>query len=203
MINDVVLLIGQCLEGDAGAWRFFVKEFSSVAKNIIGASSQLPAEGQDDVIQNIFMKLVKGGLGNFKGTSKYEFLRYFKTIVLNETKSYLASKKGDNRTMSIDEPLFQGPDPDESNPVTLGETIHETKRTAVPGALLEERDLLERVAHILKDEPLLDKQVFLMKVEGYKDEEIKHILQMPLGTVASKFSRIRERIRERLGEEQE
>jgi RNA polymerase sigma factor (sigma-70 family) len=196
----VILLVSQCLDGNHGAWKSFAKEFSSIAKNIIGASFELPSEEQDDVVQNVFIKLIRGGLRNFNGTSKYEFLKYFKMIVLNETRTYLASRKGEAQIVSFDDPLFQGPDVNEGSSFSIGESIQESNKGAVPEALLEERDLLERVVNIIRDEPLLDKQVFLMKIEGYKDEEIKQILQIPLGTVASKFSRIRVKIRQELGE---
>jgi DNA-directed RNA polymerase specialized sigma24 family protein len=33
-----------------------------------------------------------------------------------------------------------------------------------------------------------------MKVKGYKDEDIKVMLKIPMGTIASKYSRMRTRI---------
>ena len=50
----------------------------------------------------------------------------------------------------------------------------------------------------VKTFPLVDQQIFIMKFKGYKDEEIKEILGVPLGTVASKFSRIKTKIAEEL-----
>ena len=201
MINDVVLVIRQCLAGNNDAWNLFVKEFSSLAKNIINRAFELTSGEQDDVIQNIFLKLIRGGLANFNGSSKYEFLKYFKTIVLNETRSHFVLRKGESQTVYLNDQVGHGAEADELKSITIGDTIQESNRESAPEALMEERELVSQIMNILKDEPLLDKQVFLMKIEGYKDEEIKQILKIPIGTVASKFSRIKARLREGLEKE--
>ncbi len=200
-MKDVLLVVHQCLEGDGDSWRFFVREFSSVAKNIIAGSCELVSDEQDDVVQNIFIKLIRGGLKNFNGISKYEFLKYFKVIVLNEMRSYLSAKRGGEQTVSLNDVTLHVFNQDEGDAITFGDMIEEQHKGTMPDVLLEERDLLERVMHIIKDEPFLDKQVFIMKIDGYKDEEIKEILKIPMGTVASKFSRIKARIKAELGEE--
>ena len=69
-----------------------------------------------------------------------------------------------------------------------------------PDLVAEERECLDRIKKVMEKFPLLDQQIFFMKIDGYKDEEIKKILNIPLGTVASKYSRIRSKIMEELGE---
>ncbi len=48
---------------------------------------------------------------------------------------------------------------------------------------------------VLEGSPIETKQVVLMKMEGYKDREIADIMGISPGTVASKYARIKERIK--------
>ena len=198
MVGDIIDIIRQCADGDGRAWKVFVKEYLPVAKNIIAGSFDLPSEVQDDIIQNVFLKLIRGGLEHFRGTSKYGFLKYFKTIVINETRSYLTPKKDAEKTVSLNDTLQGDPDSERQEALALEDTIQDTRRDSRPDTVIEDRDLLEKVMEIIKDNPLTDKQIFLMKVKGYKDQEIAEILQVPMGTVASSFSRMKARIMDKL-----
>lgn len=194
MVDDIIDIIRQCADGDGRAWKVFVKGYLPVAKNIIAGSFDLPSEAQDDISQDVFLKLIRGGLEHFRGTSKYGFLKYFKTIVINETKSYLTPKKDAEKTVSLNDNLQGDPDSERQEALAL----EDTRRDSRPDTVIEDRDLLERVMEIIKDNPLTDKQIFLMKVKGYKDQEIAEILQVPMGTVASSFSRMKARIMDKL-----
>ena len=92
MFEDVISVIEGCLRGEERAWYTFAKEFGSMAENILRKFSDLSFHDRENIIQNVFVRLLKGGLDNFQGSTKYEFFKYFKRIVINEAISY--SKSG-------------------------------------------------------------------------------------------------------------
>lgn len=194
MIDDLLKIIDACVSGnEAAAWDLFFNEFAGIAMNILnGKFLSFSVDEKEDVIHNTFLKLLRGGLKNFQGTTAYEFLAYFKRIVVNEAHTHLESGRKWSDMVSLDQerdyherqlPPLEICDP---NPG--------------PEAGAERDELLEIIDSVLSDCPLETKQVFLMKVDGYKDREIADILGISTGTVASKYSRIRERMRQVLGE---
>ena len=48
--------------------------------------------------------------------------------------------------------------------------------------------------------PFVTRKVFLMKNRGVTDQEIAAVLEIPLGTVAQKYSRVKEKLRRLLNE---
>ena len=54
-------------------------------------------DDHDDIIQRTFTNLISSGLKNFKGTTKYEFLLYFKTIVRNKALRGIEDQKKKGR----------------------------------------------------------------------------------------------------------
>lgn len=204
MVEDVVLIIARCLAGDGDAWKVFVKDFAPLGKNILLRSFDFKPVEQDDIIQNVFVKLVGGGLKNFRGASKYEFLKYFKVIVINEAKSHITSENKTKGTIQLNGEMSLDGRTDGrrygNDGLSLMDTIQDPDKNSRPDYAIEDRDLLEKVAEIMKTCPLLDQEIFLMKVQGCKDDDIKTILKIPIGTVASKYSRMKARIVEELGE---
>jgi RNA polymerase sigma factor (sigma-70 family) len=152
----------------------------------------LSLDQREDIIQNTFSKLVKGGLKNFRGSTRYEFLAYFKRIVMNEARSYLKSGRGWKDAVSLD----QEGDRDRKEAPLFA--VNDENPEPYTGAKRNEQLAILKV--ILNGAPLLTKQVVLMKMEGYKDKEISDILGISVGTVASRYSRIKERIKEMLGD---
>lgn len=194
MAGDILHIIERCLAGDGEYWKVFVKNFAPLCKNILLNSFNFKPFEQEDIIQNIFVKLVNGGFDHFRGTSEYEFLKYFKTIVFNEAKTYLASESRTRETLSLNGSVNTDDPESGQDGLTLMDTVYDPDKASRPDFTLEDRDLLEKVASIIRDYPLSDQEIFLMKVKGYKDEDIKTMLKIPLGTVASKYSRMRARI---------
>ena len=197
MFEDVILVIGGCIRGEERAWNTFAKEFGSMAENILRKFSDLVSHDRENIIQNVFIRLLKGGLSNFQGTTKYEFFKYFKRIVTNEAISYLKSEGRNKKVDSLNGEV--NGENSEGSPVKLKDLIPNQKHLS-PDLVAEERETLDIIQKIMKEFPLLDQQIFWMKLQGYKDEEIKKILGIPLGTVASKYSRVRTKIIEVLGE---
>ena len=148
---------------------------------------------KEDIVQNTFSKLLKGGLRNFRGSSGYEFLAYFKRIVLNEAKTYMKSGKGVERY-----DLHR-----------WGRSWRQGRRwrwevrdgNAEPYGDAKRREDLQTIKTVLNGSPVETRQIVLMKIEGYKDREIARILGISVGTVASKYARMKERVKELFGPE--
>ena len=192
MFEDVLLVIEGCLREEERAWNTFAKEFGSMAENILRKFSDLAPQDRENIIQNVFIKLFKGGLSNFHGSTKYEFFKYFKTIVIHEGISYLKSEGKDKENISLNG--------EDSEGLSLKDLIPNQDPLSRPDLTAEGKEVLDSIQKVMEEFPLLDQQIFWMKLQGYKDEEIKKILGVPLGTVASKYSRIRTKIMGVLGE---
>ena len=192
MFEDVLLVIEGCLREEERAWNTFAKEFGSMAENILRKFSDLAPQDRENIIQNVFIKLFKGGLSNFHGSTKYEFFKYFKTIVIHEGISYLKSEGKDKENISLNG--------EDSEGLSLKDLIPNQDPLSRPDLTTEGKEVLDSIQKVMEEFPLLDQQIFWMKLQGYKDEEIKKILGVPLGTVASKYSRIRTKIMGVLGE---
>jgi len=157
-----------------------------MATNILNSRfSSLEVHEKEDIIQNVFSKLLNGGLRNFRGATGYEFLGYFKIIVTNEANTFLTSVNR-NKTLSLD---------DEN-----GMTLDVPSETTRPDRLFEKKEMLGLIGAAIQEYPLEDRQLFLLKARGHKDKEVSAILGLPMGTVASKYNRIVEKLRKDLGE---
>lgn len=192
MFEDVLLIIEGCLREEERSWSIFAKEFGSMAENILRKFSDLAPQDRENIIQNVLIKLFKGGLRNFQGSTKYEFFKYFKTIVIHEGISYLKSERKDKENISLNG--------EDSEGLSLKNLIPNQDPLSRPDLTAEGKEVLDRIQKVMEEFPLVDQQIFWMKLQGYKDEEIKNILGIPLGTVASKYSRVRTKIIEVLGE---
>lgn len=192
MFEDVLLIIEGCRREEERSWSIFAKEFGSMAENILRKFSDLAPQDRENIIQNVLIKLFKGGLRNFQGSTKYEFFKYFKTIVIHEGISYLKSERKDKENISLNG--------EDSEGLSLKNLIPNQDPLSRPDLTAEGKEVLDRIQKVMEEFPLLDQQIFWMKLQGYKDEEIKNILGIPLGTVASKYSRVRTKIIEVLGE---
>ena len=146
-------------------------------------------DDHDDIIQRTFTNLISSGLKNFKGTTKYEFLLYFKTIVRNEALSGIEDQK--KRAGSIqdaqsdcedDPPMVEIPDPDAGSR---------------PDRRAEAQELVNLLAKTLKEYALIDQKVYLLQLRGHMDKEVSEILDIPMGTVAVKYARVRKKLKEK------
>ncbi len=190
MIENVNLIIQRCLAGDEEAWNTFHREYSGIALAFLRWKFPSTADDHDDIIQRAFTNLVSSGLRNFKGTTKYEFLTYFKTIVKNEALRCIEDQKRrragslhNEQSESEDgSPMLDIPDPDAG---------------ARPDRRAEAREMLTFLSKTLKEYTLIDQEVYLLKLRGRMDKEISAILDIPMGTVAVKYARIKSRLREK------
>jgi RNA polymerase sigma factor (sigma-70 family) len=189
-------LISKCVKGDNKAWEVFTKEYGPMAMNILRKFIDLDDFGKENVLQNVYIKLIKGGLANFRGTSRFEFLKYYKVIVVNEAQTYL---KTENRWKNMAQDLI-------SFPMEMGDQIEEGNLGLLnckdenpgPDKITEGSEIIKVLQEILQQFPLKDQEVFIFKMKGYKDKEISDLLEVPMGTVASRNSRIVEKIKDEL-----
>jgi RNA polymerase sigma factor (sigma-70 family) len=189
MIEDVLSVIKACLSADGVAWKVFFTEYAPVAMSMLNrAVPDLSPQEKEDIIQNTFSKLLKGGLKHFRGSTRYEFLAYLKQIVLNEARTYLRSEKDWRGRLSLDE------DRDRGRLESAQGTTDAGGESYAAGTKRDEQ--MQIIKTVLEGAPLETRQVLLMKMEGYKDREIADILGISLGTVASRYARVKERIKE-------
>jgi RNA polymerase sigma factor (sigma-70 family) len=142
------------------------------------------------VFSPILSNLIASGLKNFKGGTKYEFLLYFKTIVRNEALRCISDQ---NRRKT--DPLPNEHAGPEESPAVLD--IPDPDSGARPDRKAEAKELVTFLAKTLKEYALIDQEVYLLKLRGRMDREISAILDIPMGTVAVKYARIRNKLREK------
>lgn len=182
MDDEFLSFIGRCIAGDGPSWDAFFSQYGSITAQFLNKRYPLlSSDENDDIIQNIFMKLSRGGLRNFNGTTGYEFLAYFRQITVNETFSWLRQRKRREREISID----QDADPDDESAHSAPDLADNSFR---PDRAAEVKELLERALAGLS---LEEKQILIYKAAGYKDKEIADILGIPMGTVASRYNRMK------------
>jgi RNA polymerase sigma-70 factor (ECF subfamily) len=178
------------VKGKEKAWYGFVGDYGKVVRGCLSGYFQGNEQKIDDVTQQVFIKLWKSGLKDFRGTNRYQFLSYLKLITINEAKTYLCLTAAQTKEVSFDQNPAFGDNP---SPVTeiASETPNPEEQTVA-------REDVERLAKPLQGLSLEHQQIFLMKAKGYKDREIAELLGIPEGTVASSYSRIVERLKKAL-----
>ena len=179
--KELLSLIGACLKGNEDAWRSFVGQYGKIVRGCLSGYFRGDAPKIDDVTQQVCIKLWKAGLKDFRGTNRYQFLSYLKLITANEAKTYLRSTAGRTREVSIDQDLPSCDDPTPVTDIPSG--------TPNPEQTTSARERLEILMSHLRNLPLEQQQIFLMKAKGYKEKEISELLCIPEGTVASSYSR--------------
>lgn len=191
MIDDTEAVIRGCLSGSETAWSAFFTEYAPIAMNILARKlGNLSLEEKEDIVQNTFSKLLSGGLKSFRGSTRYEFLAYFKRIVTNEAFSYLKSGKELKNAVSLDQETDCG------QLELRGLAVRDGNREPYAGAKKHEQ--LRTITTVLEGSTVETKQMILMKIEGYKDREIADILGISPGTVASRYARIKARVKKLL-----
>ena len=182
-MDDISALIQGCITNDRASWNVLFQTSTSVAAKILRTYyTSLSPDEIDDVISNIYTKLINGGLSNFRGETEYELLGYFKTITRNEAISYLRQKMKRDRNASID----QDSDGEDGLEAPLQHLLKDN--TLRPDTIAEINDLYRKAMGQLS---IRDQQILLFKIEGYKDKEIAELLNIPMNTVASSYNRVK------------
>jgi len=190
MIEEVILTIQRCLAGEEEAWNAFHREYSGIALAFLRWKFSVIADDHDDIIQRAFTNLISSGLKNFRGATKYEFLSYFKAVVRNEALRCIEDRKRRGAGSFHD-----GPSESEDGPAVL--EIPDPDAGSRPDRKAETRELVSLLAKALKEYTLIDQEVYLLKLRGHMDREVSAILDIPMGTVAVKYARIKSKLREK------
>lgn len=182
-MDDIPALIQGCITNDRASWNVLFQTCTSVSANTLHKYyTSLSPDECDDVISNIYTKLINGGLSNFRGETEYELLGYFKTIIRNEAISYLRQKVKRDRNVSLDQ------NSDDEN--GLESPLHHLLKdnSLRPDTIAEINDLYRKAMVQLS---IRDQQILLFKIEGHKDREIAELLGIPMNTVASSYNRVK------------
>jgi RNA polymerase sigma factor (sigma-70 family) len=180
-------LIDACLKGKEEAWHSFVSHYGKVVRGCLLGYFRGNAQKIDDVTQQVFIKLWKAGLRDFRGTNRYQFLSYLKQITINEAKTYFRSTARQDKAVSLTPDVSSGEDD-----VSVADVASEAPNPEESTIVTERIEILTNHVHDLS---LEQQQIFLMKLKGFKDWEIAQLLAIPEGTVASSYSRIIERLK--------
>lgn len=188
-MDEIIQRIQGCLENDRAHWDTLIKQCHSIVSGILRRSySSTSRDDQDDIIQNVFCKLVKSGLSSFQGTTGYEFIRYLQQITVHEASSYRRQNLRHDSTASLDQ---------EHGTNTDGQSLHHLLQDnrLRPDTIATVNDLYRTaMAHL----SIRDRQILLYKIEGYKDREIAELLGLPIGTVATNYNRIKTLLKQTL-----
>lgn len=143
-------------------------------------------EDAQDCLQEAMLRVYRA-IGSFKGQSSFATWVY--RITMNTCLDELRRKKNRQAT-SLDNLLDQGWGPTDGENVPERQAIQAETRRQLSGLI---RELPEdmRSAVVLRD------------VQGYSYEEIAQILDVNVGTIKSRISRGREKLREKLSSKAE
>lgn len=185
-----IKVLNGCIKKSEEDWKIFVDTFTPIALSILSKYNNVDEFSKDDIIQNSFIKLLKNGFERFRGNGqgiRYQFLKYFKIIIQNEAISHINSlKKIGNLTTSDD--------------IKGNITIDCVKTNNSIEKNLNFKEIINIVNNILESYEMENKELFWLMIDGFSYKEISEILKIPMGTIASKYSRIKSYLKERLNE---
>lgn len=173
-------LVDMCQDGDSSAFDELVRRYKdriyNVAYRFLGNR-----EDALDLSQEVFVRAYRG-VDGFRGKSNVFTWLY--SIAANLSRNYLrdASRKGRNMSVSLD-----------------GRTAMEAHASETPRALAEAHELDEVLQQCLDELPEHYKIAFVLRTfDDLSYEEIATALKCPKGTVKSRISEARRRLRDRL-----
>lgn len=176
--KDVQRYVRKSLSGDAKAFEWLVRTFQ---KRIYYAIIQIVMnhDDADDVLQETFLKAYTK-LNTYD--SSYPFYPWLYRIAVNTSLNH-QKKKLRTRALSLD-------DPDTNN---NHKDLSESPRQAFE---TEGGELIDGVKEALKKIPDEQRTVFLLRVrDELSYQEISETLDISIGTVMSRLSRAREKLR--------
>ena len=182
---NLLELVTRCRNGDADAWRTLLPAFQEVGRRTL-RSFHLSVADIDDVLAEALTGLYAGGLSQFRGGTTAELVGFLRSVVRNQAIDFVKSR---NRWFVTEpaglEKIGAGLDRPVDDPFTVN---------------LENDQCVEFLRSELETLPVEDRELFLMKARGLKEREIAVQTGRPPGTVASRISRLLERLRSALRE---
>lgn len=178
---DETYLIQQAQAGDVSAYNTLVLHYQNAVYNLAYRIMGEPAAA-DDVTQEAFISAYKA-IKRFRGGS---FKSWLMRIVTNACYDELRRRK--RRPQSS---LDQIVEVHESSPLLASEDNQS------PEKFQQQSDLVAAIQHCLDSLPEEQRMAAVLRdVEGYDYREISDIMSISLGTVKSRLSRARLKLRE-------
>ena len=175
MHGDLLGIVEGCKKGNnKDAWERLVAPCGKIIRGYLMNYCRGSVEVVDDITQLVWIKLLKGGIRDFRGTSQYQFLAYLKIVTINEANTYFR-KPGKPRQEIPTDP---------------------TDETYGPEKLAILNGEVEKLRQCLKALPLVQQEIAMMKAKDFKESEISGILGVPPGTVAVSYLRLKTKLRE-------
>jgi RNA polymerase sigma factor (sigma-70 family) len=143
--------------------------------NCLGRFTGLPPADRQDLCQDVCVSLFSGGIAAFRGDSDTAFLAYVRTASRNAAYEYFKSS-GRHTSVELD---------DSAQVSSMND----------PATKISDRQDLAAVVQCASVLQAIDHEIFWMRVKGWPFERIAEVVALPLGTVASKEHRARQRIR--------
>jgi RNA polymerase sigma-70 factor (ECF subfamily) len=181
--SDEAQLIAASQRGDLDAFAFLMKLYKdrvfNTALRFVGNWAIA-----EELTQDIFISVYRN-IGGFKGESKFSTWLYRVTVNHAKNRVGYLSRKGYFRS----DELTDNTDGDGS--WSLG------GRTPSPGEYAQDKELIGILMECFKKLSDNDRRIIILKdFEGLNYDEIAEVLSINLGTVKSRLSRARERLKE-------
>lgn len=185
MLNEDERMVDQALEGDARAFETLMEKYE---KKMYAVALRMCANREDaqDCLQDAMLRIYKA-LPSFKGQSS--FFTWVYRITMNTCLDDLRRKKV-RQAASVDQLIELGWSPADAEDTP--EKHHDRS---------ELRRNLSRAIQQLPEE--MRAAIILRDVQGFSYDEIAEALSTNVGTVKSRISRGREKLREILSKEAE
>jgi RNA polymerase sigma-70 factor (ECF subfamily) len=188
--NDEQLAIERTLKDDLNAFNELVLKYERIAYSVAYHLLQ-SRDAASDAVQESFIKAFRA-LPSFKGAS---FKSWLLRIVMNTCYDYLRHDRRLPTDLLSNEPYE---DEEEGNAYQVADS-HES-----PVTFVERMELRERIELGLRALPVEQRSVLVLAdIHGYSYQEISEITVTGVGTVKSRISRARLRMRDFLLEQPE
>jgi RNA polymerase sigma-70 factor (ECF subfamily) len=189
--DDEALLIARCRQGDVTAFNCLVERYQDVAYGL--ALRMLgSADAAADVTQDAFLSAFRA-MGGFRGTA---FRPWLLRIVSNGCYDVFR-ERGRHPSVSLDSILAPSADDDQGSSLASLPLDHQWDPER---AVLRGEVIAAIRAAVLELAPEQRLALVLSDVQGLSYEEIADVMQTSLGTVKSRISRGRARLRDLLRE---
>jgi RNA polymerase sigma-70 factor, ECF subfamily len=181
-------LVARASAREEQAWETIVRQYGPLVWRLLHKFRNIERETLDDLFQDVFAVLLKGGLENFRGSSEHEFRSYLKTITENEARNCL--RRHGRKLEVFEQPVSADDDsgPETSFAASLADP------SPGPEDLAISQEIRTKLNGCIQQIALVDQEIFWMREKGFDYKEITEILELPHGTVASKYYRAKEAI---------